>query len=199
MPEKEQRTAPATRPLLASPPIPRVLVESERLQCRRAHDSDRELMKALFQDPAMTKFLGGPASDEKLERWLTNWQAGWDTGESFCGIMAKRGCDAGIGSASIHPSCVPGEEGAEISYMVLPEHQRQGFATEMSQALVRFAFESMRLPRLLIATSPENEISNAIARRLGFQPQKDRSFVHPEWPNHAHHAVWILEQIAWKE
>jgi RimJ/RimL family protein N-acetyltransferase len=179
----------------ATPPADGVLVTSSRLKCVAPGPGDLELMQKLFGDPAMTMFLGGPSSYEVIEGWLHNWETLWREGISFCGIIEERHSGKHIGSASIHPSTVPNQSGAEISYMIIPEYQRRGYATEMAVALIEHAIRVMKMDQILITASPDNEASNKIALQLGFRCLGEAEYVHPVLTNHTRHAVWILSKI----
>lgn len=57
----------------------------------------------------------------------------------------------------------------EIAYMVLPEYQCRGYATETAQALVAYAFNS-GLVRLVCAhTLPEPNASTRVLSKCGFR------------------------------
>lgn len=56
----------------------------------------------------------------------------------------------------------------EIGYWLRKDAVGQGFATEMSSALVKTAFEFDKVRRLDLLCSPTNERSAAVAKRLGF-------------------------------
>ena len=179
----------------ATPPADGVLVTTARLKFMEPRASDFELMQRLFGDPAMTVFLGGPYSDEHTQQRLDSWEATWREGISFCGIVVERQSTKRIGSASIHPSTVPDLAGAEISYMILPEYQRRGYATEMARGLVDYAFQVMNLDQLLITGNPDNQPSQKIAKQLGFQYVGETEYEHPKLNNCIKQSVWILQPI----
>jgi RimJ/RimL family protein N-acetyltransferase len=156
-------------------------------------------MERLFVDDVMTVNLGGPISREMAMIWLDRWEASWRAGTSFCGIVVLAGSNERIGSASIHPSSVPQTHGVEISYMILPEFQRRGFAIEIAKGLVDHAFGVMRVERILITASPANAISNRIAERLRFECLGEFRYEHPAWPGHDRHVIWSLDRIVWGE
>lgn len=57
----------------------------------------------------------------------------------------------------------------EIGYGLLPEHQRQGFGTELTEALVSWAFGHEAVARVLAETLPELVGSVRVLERNGFQ------------------------------
>jgi [ribosomal protein S5]-alanine N-acetyltransferase len=64
----------------------------------------------------------------------------------------------------------PDPEGTvEVGYSVLPEHQRQGYATEAVDCWVRFAFASERVERVIAHTLTSLQPSIRVLERSGFR------------------------------
>jgi [ribosomal protein S5]-alanine N-acetyltransferase len=64
----------------------------------------------------------------------------------------------------------PGEDGTvEIGYSVLPEWQRQGYASEIVKTLVAHAFTFPGVVRVIAHTSAENDASMKVLSANGFQ------------------------------
>jgi RimJ/RimL family protein N-acetyltransferase len=79
----------------------------------------------------------------------------------------------------------PGDSGlctpeVGLFWVIAPEQQRKGYATECGRALIDFAFEQLRLRRLLATTKRSNLASQAVMRKLGMSlfdnPERD-----PPW------------------
>src|SRR5205085_7181660 len=66
---------------------------------------------------------------------------------------------------------VQGETSTEFGlfYAMDPAHRRRGFAAEAASALVRYAFNTLLLWRVIATTSYENEGSMAVMRKLGMR------------------------------
>lgn len=63
----------------------------------------------------------------------------------------------------------PNEEGlVEIGYSILPQHQRQGFATEAAAGLVRNAFTHSEVHGVVAETLPELVASIGVLEKCGF-------------------------------
>jgi RimJ/RimL family protein N-acetyltransferase len=56
----------------------------------------------------------------------------------------------------------------EVGYSVLPEFQRQGYATEMAAALVDWAFAQPDVRRVIAEAHTDNTPSLRLLRKLGF-------------------------------
>jgi RimJ/RimL family protein N-acetyltransferase len=69
--------------------------------------------------------------------------------------------------------------GGEIGYIVHPDHQGNGYATEMARELLRAGFEEAGLHRLIARCEPRNTASAAVMERLGMR--REAHLVENEW------------------
>jgi [ribosomal protein S5]-alanine N-acetyltransferase len=82
-----------------------------------------------------------------------------------------------------------------LFWAIDPEQQRQGYATEAAQALIDFAFQQLRVKRLIATAEYDNAASIGVMRKLGMKlaqnPLPDPPWLqvvgileHPwDWPN----------------
>ena len=61
------------------------------------------------------------------------------------------------------------EDAIEIGYVVAPEHQRKGYATEASKALIQWAYETQGARNFTAAHATANVASGNVIRKCGFQ------------------------------
>jgi RimJ/RimL family protein N-acetyltransferase len=54
-----------------------------------------------------------------------------------------------------------------LFWAIDPDQQRQGYATEAAQALIDFAFQQLRVKRLIATTEYDNAASIGVMRKLG--------------------------------
>jgi ribosomal-protein-alanine N-acetyltransferase len=76
---------------------------------------------------------------------------------------------------------------AHLGYSVDAEVQGSGFGTEAVGAVVQYAFEQIRLHRVMANYQPTNERSARLLRRLGFVPEgfaRDYLFIAGAWRDH---------------
>ena len=67
-----------------------------------------------------------------------------------------------------------------LFYAISPTHQRRGYATEAAQAMVDYAFQHLRLRRIVAETNYDNEGSIGVMRRLGMRIGRN-SLPEPPW------------------
>lgn len=58
---------------------------------------------------------------------------------------------------------------AELAYWIGTDHQKQGYATEASQAVLEFGFERLGFHRIVGYHVPENDSSEKVIQKLGFR------------------------------
>lgn len=67
-----------------------------------------------------------------------------------------------------------------LYYAVHPTHRRQGFASEAARALIDFAFDRLRLGRVVATTEHDNAGSQAVMRRVGMR-MHENALPEPAW------------------
>lgn len=66
-----------------------------------------------------------------------------------------------------HPNLYSTQFG--LFYAISPSHQRQGYATEAAYALVQYAFQQLRLGRIVATTDYDNVASIGVMRKIGMR------------------------------
>jgi RimJ/RimL family protein N-acetyltransferase len=97
---------------------------------------------------------------------LRRFRGQFDLGQDFVfGIFSRDESEA-VGGTGLHARSVEGV--LEIGYWLRASRVGQGFATESTAALARVGLEVSGAARIEIRVDPENSVSLAIPRKLGF-------------------------------
>jgi RimJ/RimL family protein N-acetyltransferase len=116
--------------------------------------------------------------DIKVER-LRHMRSNFDAGHEFVyGIFNKQQNHL-VGGTGLHPRV--GSNAFEIGYWINKNDINLGYATEVSAALTKVAFEIHKVERVEIHCSVENTRSAAVPRKLGFTHEatlRNRSFAY---------------------
>ncbi|MFT4540045.1 MAG: RimJ/RimL family protein N-acetyltransferase [Planctomycetota bacterium] len=104
--------------------------------------------------------------DEKLAQ-VRGFRAGFDLGTNFVYGVFDPATGELIGGTGLHPRNGPG--GAEIGYWIAHDRCGRGYATELTAVLARVGIELHGLDRIEIHVHPDNEASQRIPVKLGFQ------------------------------
>ena len=142
-----------------------------RLVLRSATLDDLDTLHAVWTDPDVRRYLWDDVvisrdrAREALEDCVATFRA-----RDF-GLWLAHHRDGGslIGFAGLRPF----EDDVEVIYGVAPARWRQGYAREMAIAMFGYAFDRIRLPRVLAQTDPPNLGSIAVMRSLGMRRLSD--------------------------
>jgi RimJ/RimL family protein N-acetyltransferase len=135
---------------------------------------DFELVEALMGDPAMTEFLGGPESPEKLADRQRRY-AEPDSG--MFKIVDESG--QSIGSVGFWEREWRGQTVYETGWSVIPAFQGRGIAVEATRQAIELARTTGRHPYMHAFPKVVNAASNAICRKLGFELLGEEDFEYP--------------------
>lgn len=149
-------------------------LDTPRLHLRVLTGADDEALLALFSD------------ERSLETWITTGRWTLDDARAF-----RASADAGIAARSsfiwgVFERNAAGDPGRLVGAVFLvrwaPHHRRvdlgyylasdtwgRGYATEAARAALGFAFGTLGVWRVEAETTPDNEPSKRVMRRLGFR------------------------------
>jgi len=168
---------------------------SKRLRLRPWRVDERDAFAALNAEPEMARYLS-PYSREKSDAMLARIvahfaQHGW----SYWALEQRQG-GAAIGSCGLmHVSFEAFFTPAvEISWRLSTAWQGKGLASEAARAVLAFAFNSLRLSRVVSFTAAVNTASWRLMERLHMTKigEFDNPYVPEEHPLRRHVVYEIL-------
>jgi RimJ/RimL family protein N-acetyltransferase len=80
----------------------------------------------------------------------------------------------------------------EIGFVIHPDHQGRGYATEAAEAMLELAFETYDLHRVVGRLEPRNTASAAVLERVGMRKEAhliENEWVKGEWQSEAVYAI----------
>jgi RimJ/RimL family protein N-acetyltransferase len=153
-------------------PGPVYKVVTPRLVIRCWNPPDAPLLKAAIDEsvdhlmPFMPWAANEPTDVQTKIDLLRRWRGRFDLGEDFLYGIFNREETRVLGGTGLHTRVGP--EAREIGYWIRAAFTHQGYATEVSSALTRVAFEIDGVRRMEIHMAVENAFSAAVPRRLGY-------------------------------
>jgi [ribosomal protein S5]-alanine N-acetyltransferase len=155
-------------------------LETERLRLRPLTLDDAEPLYQLCDiDPEVWKFDPGYARslDQRTEIISRRIQQYQTYGFGCFGIEHKLDLKL-IGLGGLSPHEFENRDGSvtqefEVMYKLGKAYWRQGYATEASQAWVKYAFEVVGLKRLVVCPHKANIASVRVLEKLGFRFEDD--------------------------
>ena len=151
---------------------PAYRIESERLVIRCYNPKDALLLQKSVQESVehLRPWLPWVKTEPeelkvKIER-LRMFRGKFDLSENYIyGVFDPNETEL-VGGTGLHPRV--GSNAFEIGYWINVNHVNKGYATEISAALTKVAFEIENVNRVEIHIDPNNKRSVAIPKKLGY-------------------------------
>lgn len=148
--------------------IPWTILTTERCVVREFEMSDLDALFELYAQPKMTEYMEGlyPYEEEKAYQ-----RAYIDCMYRFFGygmwLVFEKTTGKLIGRAGIeHREELEGE--LELGYAIHPDYQRKGYATEVCEEIIKFAFNELGFDKICCLIEKENVPSRCFAEHTGF-------------------------------
>lgn len=151
------------------------------------------LTEALELDPEVMGELGGPADPAGISRAHRRRVESVANGDWWFVIVPEPGGPP-AGTIGIWESNITAEPIHEIGWMVLPDFQGRGIATQALGTLIERARSDPRFDRIHAFPGVSNVPSNALCRRAGFTHVEEREVRFRDRPLQVNH--WELDVSA---
>jgi RimJ/RimL family protein N-acetyltransferase len=150
-------------------PLPQeILIETPRLWLRTMRATDLEGLLAVFSDPkVMAAFHSPPFTRHQMQNWLQrNLDHQAQYGYGLFSVLLKQNGTL-IGDCGLEMMEVNGEAAAELGYDFGSDYWNRGYATEAASSVRDYAFQQLRLPRLISLVRTGNIPSKRVAEKIG--------------------------------
>jgi RimJ/RimL family protein N-acetyltransferase len=174
---------------LASP------IQTERLLLRPFVAEDFDAVFSMQSRPDVARYLYWDARDEDevrdaLEKKVAS-TAIRSEGEALFLAAVLRSTGELVGDMVLHLLSQE-HSTAEIGFIVHPDHQGHGYATEAARPLLKLAFEDVRVHRVIGRVEPRNVGSARVLEKLGMRHEAhliENEFVKGEWQSELIYAM----------
>ena len=141
-------------------------LETKRLVLRPMLESDFESLLLIFTDPKVMAAFNHPLFNlEQMSRWLSrNLKHQNEFGYGLFSVILKETGEL-IGDCGLEVMEDMGA--AELGYDFRSIFWNQGYATEAATAVRDYAFQVLRLPRLISLIRLGNQASRRVAEKVG--------------------------------
>jgi len=154
--------------------FPMKILETRRLLLRRQVPDDLESLWAIYRDPEVIKYIpDAPLTYAKAKEEL-EWFVNGHPQHPELGLWATLYKETGqfIGRCGLLPWTIDQREEVEVAYLLAQAYWGRGLGTEAAQAIVDYAFEHLRLSRLVCMIESENQASLKVALKIGMTLEK---------------------------
>lgn len=159
--------------------LPLTILETERTYLREiskvgVRDDVRALAK-IYEKEHVTDYLEGLYPfDEEVEyekKYIDNIYGFYGYG---MWLVCLKAADEVIGRAGIETRSGMEDDTVELGYLIDPQYQGRGIATEVCGAIVEYAVRTLKKTRIVSRVHPKNKASVALMKRLEFVPAAPR-------------------------
>ncbi|MBC8140375.1 MAG: GNAT family N-acetyltransferase [Armatimonadetes bacterium] len=145
------------------------VIEGDRVRLRILRESDADAMWRIARDPEVTQFLPWEpmGTPQAILPFIRDQEARRKRGDALCFAVISKETGALIGSTDLVDMRRYLQTGAEIGYLLAKEQWGRGIMTEAANLTLRYAFDTLRLTRLVAFADVENRASRRVLEKLG--------------------------------
>lgn len=134
---------------------------------RELREGDRAVVLSTMRDALVSRWLNMPAqpADSDFDALLRTMRNGRASGERFDFAVTEAGVDAAVGAVIASRRA---RDNFEVAYLAGEAGRGRGLMTRAVRVLCDWLF-SAGVGRIELRTHPDNEPSQQLARRAGFQ------------------------------
>lgn len=151
------------------------ILETKRLELRRLKREDMDALYALYRDPEIRRYFPEGTLDEEQTREELEWFLNGHPEHPELGLWATidKASGAFIGRCGLLPWTIDGQKEVEVAYLIDKRYWRQGLASEAAQAIADYAFDVLRLERVICMIDAENQGSIGVATKIGMRFERE--------------------------
>jgi RimJ/RimL family protein N-acetyltransferase len=166
--------------------VPSHIITTERLILRPWKDGDFAPFAELNADPQVREFFPSVLSRAESDGAIQYFQDAYAK-DGFCFFAAEliaTGEFIGLVGPQTLNFALPGvaQPAVEIGWRLARAHWGKGFATEGARGVLRYAFETLKLPEVIAITVPNNVRSRRVMEKIGMKHYPELDFDHPRLP-----------------
>lgn len=148
------------------------ILETERLILREIKKEDSENIFACFSNNDVTRYYGQQSFQniEQAEQLVEFFSKNYKEKRGIRWGIERKGSKGIIGTVGFN-AWLPKHKRAEIGYEIHPDQWRKGYTIEAVSKVLSFGFNSMDLTRIGAVVFIDNEASNNLLTKIGFQKE----------------------------
>lgn len=148
------------------------MLDTGRLRLRPFGPEDAEAVRRLTGDPRIrASMVNLPRIDDpgRARAWIATHHTDWIMGKGAVLAVTLAGTGAVVGAVSL--ALDRSHRRGELGYWIAPEHQRRGYATEATRAVLAYGFDVLDLARIQAMHMAGNRASGRVMEKLGLRPE----------------------------
>lgn len=153
-----------------------VFIETPRLYIKNLERSDFAEFRQQQQDADIMTFFGGPRNDEDIERITNLLYNHFNTYGFSAGLIFLKETNIIIGRGGLSYLDFKGPPDVELFYFLYKPYWNKGYATELGNALIDYAFEKLDCNKVYTTIDPDNVASETVSKKLGMTLEKTDTY-----------------------
>ena len=152
-----------------------MILETPRLWLRPLTPDDLDALYELYRDPEIRRYFPeGTLTYAETQEELA-WIIDVYYGKYGYGLWAThhKATGAFIGRCGLIPWTLDGRKEVEVAYLLAKPYWNQGLATEVAGAILAYAFDRLKLPRVICMVDPANIGSRRVAEKNGMVVERE--------------------------
>ncbi|MFB6465517.1 GNAT family N-acetyltransferase [Cytobacillus sp. Hz8] len=148
------------------------VLETERLLLREILEDDAEVLFSILSRKDVTRYYGQEAfqNREQACTLVHLFQKNFNENRGIRWGIERKDTHQLIGTIGLN-AFVPKHKRAEIGYEIHSDYWRKGYATEAIFEILSYGFNVLELNRIGAVVFLENQASNQLLKKLGFQKE----------------------------
>jgi RimJ/RimL family protein N-acetyltransferase len=146
------------------------IVETDRLVIRELVEDDAEFVHRLLNSPNFKRYIGdrNVRSDEDARVFIRDrYRKSYELHGYGLYAVELRADGTPIGMCGfVRRDTLPAPD---LGFAFLPEHERKGYGSESSIAVVNYGRKTFGFSELLAITTVDNDASVALLKKIGFE------------------------------
>ena len=166
-------------------------LETSRLALRTLDLADLDFVAAMLAHPEVMQFWPRCYSRDEAEAWIRRQQERYAQDGHGYWLALDKASGQPVGQAGILMLEIDGVLEAGLGYLIHRPFWQRGYATEAAVACCDYAFAVLSKQRIVAPIRPENAASQAVARKLGMQPERQTLYAGFD------HLIFTVAREAW--
>ncbi len=148
------------------------MLTTDRLFLRELTPDDRALFLRMYTNEDLMSYIREPMSVQDADQMLTERLQPWRKRDTFwlTLVIESKASRESLGVIALRTDDLEANR-AEVGYLLIEEHQGNGFATEALAALVEYAFLELNFQKLTATCVCENIASRRVLEKAGFRKE----------------------------
>ena len=142
---------------------------TDRLRLRRLSVDDAPFILALLNEPSFLRFVGdkGVRTLENARTYIATQIASYERFGFGLYLTERKTDGAALGICGLVKR--DGLDDVDVGFAFAPEFWSHGYAAESASAVIAYAINVLRLPRVVAFTKPDNVASRRLLAKIGLR------------------------------